>query len=544
MERASARCRLTAAPIQGRAPVECPLSGDAARSTISPANRRGCRSPSSTAAPSRLEAPAVTVEVHLANGLPSFTLVGLADTEVKEARERVRAALQTSGLEFPHNKRITVNLAPADLPKESGRFDLPIALGILAAAGQIDAARLEPTSSPASCRSPASCARCAARWRWPWPCRARRRPPRTLVLPPASADEAALVPGLAVRGADHLLDVVRALLPAKRPTRAGCTPPPLPRAAAPGSRPARRQGPGRRQARARDRRGGRQQPADGRPAGYRQVDAGAAPRRPAAAADARRGARVGGDPQRRRRASAPSAGASACCARRTTPPRRRRWSAAARRRDRAKLAGAPRRAVPRRAARVSARRARGAARAARERAHRRLARRAPGRVPGPLPARRGDEPLPVRPARPPAARAAAARRTRCCATRASSAARCSTASTCRSKCRRSPRHSWRRRPTASRAPRSPAASPRRASAPSSARAAPTASSPVTRSTPCRLDAAASLFLRQRRCASAGRHAASTACCGWRAPSPTRGRAAIAAPHLAEAIQYRRVLTGA
>ena len=84
-----------------------------------------------------LRSPPVTVEVHLANGLPSVTLVGLADTEVKEARERVRAALQTSGLEWPANKRITVNLAPADLPKESGRFDLPIALGILAASGQI-----------------------------------------------------------------------------------------------------------------------------------------------------------------------------------------------------------------------------------------------------------------------------------------------------------------------------------------------------------------------------------------------------------------------
>ena len=66
-----------------------------------------------------LDAPSVTVEVHLANGLPSFTLVGLADVEVKEARERVRAALQTSGLEFPHNKRVTVSLAPADLPKDS-----------------------------------------------------------------------------------------------------------------------------------------------------------------------------------------------------------------------------------------------------------------------------------------------------------------------------------------------------------------------------------------------------------------------------------------
>jgi magnesium chelatase family protein len=85
-----------------------------------------------------LNAPPVTVEAHLASGLPSFTLVGLPDTEVKEARDRVRAAIVNSGFEFP-SKRITVNLAPADLPKESGRFDLPIALGILAASGQIPA---------------------------------------------------------------------------------------------------------------------------------------------------------------------------------------------------------------------------------------------------------------------------------------------------------------------------------------------------------------------------------------------------------------------
>ncbi len=65
-----------------------------------------------------LSAPAVTVEVHPTNGLPSFALVGLADTEVKEARERVRSAIQNSGLRFPNNQRITVNLAPADLPKD------------------------------------------------------------------------------------------------------------------------------------------------------------------------------------------------------------------------------------------------------------------------------------------------------------------------------------------------------------------------------------------------------------------------------------------
>lgn len=89
-----------------------------------------------------LSAPEVAVEVHLAGGLPSVTLVGLPDTEVKEARDRVRAALQNSGFEFPA-RRITVNLAPADLPKESGRFDLPIALGILAASGQIPGNALE-----------------------------------------------------------------------------------------------------------------------------------------------------------------------------------------------------------------------------------------------------------------------------------------------------------------------------------------------------------------------------------------------------------------
>jgi magnesium chelatase family protein len=92
-------------------------------------------------APAAGRAPEVTVEVHLANGLPSFSIVGLPDLEVRESRERVRAALQNCGFDFPV-RRITVNLAPADLPKESGRFDLPIALGILAASGQIPAESL------------------------------------------------------------------------------------------------------------------------------------------------------------------------------------------------------------------------------------------------------------------------------------------------------------------------------------------------------------------------------------------------------------------
>ena len=91
---------------------------------------------------SGMDAPLVTVEVHIANGLPSFTIVGLAETEVKESKDRVRAALQNAQFKIPA-QRITINLAPADLPKESGRFDLPIALGILAASGQIPADKLD-----------------------------------------------------------------------------------------------------------------------------------------------------------------------------------------------------------------------------------------------------------------------------------------------------------------------------------------------------------------------------------------------------------------
>jgi len=91
---------------------------------------------------SGIQAPLVTVVTHIANGLPSFTIVGLPDTEVKESKDRVRAALQNAQFKIPA-QRITINLAPADLPKESGRFDLPIALGILAATGQIPKDKLD-----------------------------------------------------------------------------------------------------------------------------------------------------------------------------------------------------------------------------------------------------------------------------------------------------------------------------------------------------------------------------------------------------------------
>lgn len=160
-----------------------------------------------------LDAAAVTVEVHLANGLPSFTLVGLAEVEVKEARERVRCAIQNAGLEFPHNKRITVNLAPADLPKDSGRFDLPIALGILAASGQIDGARLAGHEfagelSLSGELRPVRGALAMALALQHGGVQSR------LVLPHGSAQEAALVAHASIYSANHLLEVVRQFLPA------------------------------------------------------------------------------------------------------------------------------------------------------------------------------------------------------------------------------------------------------------------------------------------------------------------------------------------
>jgi magnesium chelatase family protein len=164
---------------------------------------------------SGVNAPGVTVEVHIAGGLPGIHLVGLPDTEVREARDRVRAALQNAQFEVPARK-VTVNLAPADLPKESGRYDLPIALGILAATGQIPgdglgayefAGELALTGELRAVRGALAMALSA------------RRDGRAFILPEASAGEAALVHDATVFGARTLLAVcahltARAPLPA------------------------------------------------------------------------------------------------------------------------------------------------------------------------------------------------------------------------------------------------------------------------------------------------------------------------------------------
>ncbi|MDN5934687.1 MAG: YifB family Mg chelatase-like AAA ATPase [Nitrosospira sp.] len=150
-----------------------------------------------------MESPLVTVEAHIANGLPSFTIVGLPEAEVKESKDRVRAALQNTQFEFPA-RRITVNLAPADLPKESGRFDLPIALGILAATGQIPSDKLDQYEWAGELALTGELR--AIRGALAMTYRASRSG-RGFVLPQQNAAEAALVKEAAVYPATSLLQI-------------------------------------------------------------------------------------------------------------------------------------------------------------------------------------------------------------------------------------------------------------------------------------------------------------------------------------------------
>ena len=174
---------------------------------------------------SGVHAPAVSVEVHLAGGLPNFNIVGLPEAAVRESKDRVRAAIQCAQLEFPQ-RRITVNLAPADLPKDGGRYDLPIALGILAASGQLPL----PALATVECLGELGLTGELRRVDGILPAAlAATREGRTLLLPPDNAAEAALVSGAVAYPARTLLEACahltgsRALDPATAPEEVHAT---------------------------------------------------------------------------------------------------------------------------------------------------------------------------------------------------------------------------------------------------------------------------------------------------------------------------------
>jgi magnesium chelatase family protein len=163
-----------------------------------------------------LEAVPVSVEVDVAQGLPSLAIVGLPDQAVRESRERVRAALLNSQFRLP-SQRITVNLAPADIKKEGGTYDLAIALGILAATRQADPARLAAVTVLGELALDGSLR--PVRGVLPVALAARRGPRRALLLPAANAAEAALVPGVPVMPVGSLAEAVERL--AQPPPAAG-----------------------------------------------------------------------------------------------------------------------------------------------------------------------------------------------------------------------------------------------------------------------------------------------------------------------------------
>lgn len=160
-----------------------------------------------TRAQEGIHSPAVRVEVHLAGGLPGLSIVGLPEAAVKESKDRVRAALMTAGFEFP-TRRITISLAPADLPKEGGRFDLPIAIGILAASGQVPVEALKQreflgelslTGQLRSARGVFTAALAAG------------KSLRELIIPTEDAAQAAMAGASEVLAAASLLEVCRYL---------------------------------------------------------------------------------------------------------------------------------------------------------------------------------------------------------------------------------------------------------------------------------------------------------------------------------------------
>lgn len=150
-----------------------------------------------------IQAPPVTVEVHLSNGLPAFHIVGLPETAVKESKDRVRSAIINAHFEFPA-RRITVNLAPAELPKEGSRFDLAIAIGILAASGQVPSEQLNQFEFIGELALSGDIRPVDAVLPSALGCRRENRP---LIIGKGNADEASLVENLSILPAEHLLEV-------------------------------------------------------------------------------------------------------------------------------------------------------------------------------------------------------------------------------------------------------------------------------------------------------------------------------------------------
>src|SRR3954468_4574253 len=161
-----------------------------------------------TAAVFGVDACPVHVEVDVSFGMPIFTMVGLPDASVKESRDRVRSAIRNSGFEFPPH-RITVNLAPADVRKAGAAFDLPIALGILAASGVIERRLIADTVLLGELSLDGSIH--ATRGVLPIAAAARREGLRRILLPAGNASEAAIVGGLEVVAVSCLAEAVRAL---------------------------------------------------------------------------------------------------------------------------------------------------------------------------------------------------------------------------------------------------------------------------------------------------------------------------------------------
>jgi len=154
-----------------------------------------------------IDAFEVRVEVHISNGLPAFTVVGLPETAVREARDRVRSAIQNSGFEFPM-RRITVNLAPADLPKVGGRFDLPIALGILAASEQVEASTLKTVACFGELALGGACCRVDGLLPALIAC---KQAGQAAIIPQQNGAEASLLQDLPIRLASSLAEICNSL---------------------------------------------------------------------------------------------------------------------------------------------------------------------------------------------------------------------------------------------------------------------------------------------------------------------------------------------